>query len=48
MQIEIDPMVAKIAVPIFIIGFGLVWWQVSFWTALGVSLVCIAQNVRRS
>lgn len=47
MQIEIDPTVAKIAAPFFIIGFGLVWWQAGFWVALGVSFLCIAFGVRR-
>ena len=48
MSIEINPIVFFIAAPLALIGFILVWWQVSFWAAVGVTLLCVASGIRQS
>lgn len=47
MKFEFDSDVFKIAFPLFLMGFCLVWWFAGFWVALGVFLISISGNVRR-
>lgn len=47
MKVEIDITVIKLAMPFFVAGFGLVWWQAGFLCALGVLFLCIACGIRR-
>ena len=47
MEVEIDWEKFKLAFPIYAVGFALLVWQDGFFTALGVTLICMALGVRR-